>query len=101
MSLSSASFRSNNFTDASGILTYTSLVGTVLLNGAVSISLVDFRSISLEAFVKGVYISAIYSGNSLPFLVLSCTHHFMYQEFDLSSGESFEVKFVGKRVAFR
>ena len=30
VSLSSASFRSNNFTDASGVLTYTSLVRTIV-----------------------------------------------------------------------
>lgn len=107
VSLSSASFRSNNFTDASGVLTYTSLVrknncSIVLLSvndTVMYISTVDLWSLSFEAFVTGVHIPAKYTGKStFPY---SSNHCVVCQEFDLSSGESFEVEFVGKRVAFR
>lgn len=100
MSLSSSSFRSNNFTDASGILTYTSLVRTsVLVSIRGTVSVLDFWSIPFKAFVEGILIPATYPGIAMVFCSLIIL--FVSQEFDLSSGESFEVEFVGKRVAFR
>ena len=100
VSLSSASFRSNNFTDASGVLTYTSLVRTIVLLPVGDTVTVDLWGVSFKAFVTGVYIPAIYTGRYV-YLPYSRNHHVICQEFDLSSGESFEVEFVGKRVAFR
>ncbi|XP_065911657.1 BOS complex subunit NOMO1-like isoform X2 [Dysidea avara] len=67
VSLSSASFRSNNFTDTTGTLTYTSLT-------------------------SGLY--------HLRALLREYTFDPVTQEFELSSGESFDVTFIGKRVAF-